>query len=59
VNLSVYDVSGRLVAELVNSMRDAGVHEVTFDASNLASGIYLYRIEAGDFSAVRKMVLMK
>ncbi len=59
VNLSVYDVSGRLVAELVNGMRDAGVHEVTFDASNLASGIYLYRIEAGDFSAVRKMVLMK
>ncbi len=59
VNLAVYDVSGRLVADLVNGMRDAGVHEVTFDGSNLASGIYFYRIEAGDFTSVRKMVLMK
>jgi hypothetical protein len=59
VNLAVYDVSGRLVADLVEGMREAGVHEVTFDASHLASGIYFYRIEAGDFSAVRKMVLMK
>ncbi len=59
VNLAVYDVSGRQVAELINGWRDVGVHEVTFDASNLASGIYFYRIEAGDFTAVRKMVLMK
>ncbi len=59
VNLSVYDISGRLVAELVNGWRNAGVHEVTFDASGLASGMYFYRIEAGDYSSVRKMVLVK
>ncbi|TKJ42429.1 hypothetical protein CEE37_01740 [candidate division LCP-89 bacterium B3_LCP] len=59
VNLAVYDISGRLVAELINGWRDAGVHEVTFDASDLASGIYLYRIEAGEFSASGKMVLLK
>ena len=39
--------------------RAAGYHEMTFDASNLASGLYFYRIEAGDFAAVKKMVLMK
>jgi len=59
VCLSVYDISGRLVAELVDGWRDAGVHEAVFDASHLASGLYFYRIEAGDFSSVRKMVLMK
>jgi len=59
VNLTVYDVSGRQVATLVNGWRDAGIHEVTFDASNLTSGVYLYRLSAADFSAVGKMVLMK
>ncbi|HDH58030.1 MAG TPA: T9SS type A sorting domain-containing protein, partial [Bacteroidetes bacterium] len=59
VNLSVYDISGRKVAELVNGWRDAGVHKVTFDSSGLASGVYIYRIHAGDFSATGKMVLMK
>ncbi len=59
VNLSVYDVSGRLVAQLINGWRDAGSHEVMFDASDLASGIYIYRLTAGDFSATGKMVLMK
>ena len=59
VNLAVYDVQGRLVSELVNGWRDAGIHEVTFDGSGLASGIYLYRIEAGEYSAVGKMVLVR
>jgi hypothetical protein len=59
VNLAVYDVSGRKVAELVNGWREAGTHEVTFDATALAAGVYFCRIEAGDFSAVRKLVLMK
>ena len=59
VNLSVYDIAGRRVAELVNGWREAGQHEVTFDASNLASGMYFYQIQAGDYSAVRKMVLVK
>ena len=58
VNLTVYDCSGRKVEELIDGWRDAGSHELTFDASNLASGIYFYRLETGDFSAVRKMILM-
>lgn len=59
VNLAVYDVSGRRVAELVNGWRDAGHHDVTFDASNLTSGIYVYTLTAGDYQATGKMVLMK
>ncbi|TKJ37245.1 hypothetical protein CEE37_14120 [candidate division LCP-89 bacterium B3_LCP] len=64
VNLTVYNVSGKKVAELVNGWRDAGVHEVTFDASKLASGIYVYRLEASGSGATPtmetgKMVLMK
>ncbi len=59
VMLSVYDVNGRLVNTLVDGSREAGVHEVIFDASNLASGVYIYRLSAGDFSATGKMVLMK
>ncbi|MCX6640915.1 MAG: C25 family cysteine peptidase [bacterium] len=59
VTLTIFDVMGREVATLVNGMRDAGIHNVTFDATGLASGIYLYRIEAGSFTAIHKMVLMK
>lgn len=59
VTLAVYDVSGKLVTTLVNGYRNAGTHEVTFNASGLASGIYLYRLSAGDFTASGKMVLMK
>ncbi|MBU0692172.1 T9SS type A sorting domain-containing protein, partial [bacterium] len=57
--MKVYDVMGREVSELVNGMQSAGRHEVRFDAGSLTSGIYFCRFEAGDFTAVRKMVLMK
>ena len=59
VSLKVYDTSGRLVTALVNGFRQAGAHEVTFDGSNLPSGIYLYRIQVGSWSAVGKMALVK
>ena len=59
VKLTVYDLQGRTVAELVNGMRDTGLHEVTWDATGFASGIYFYRIEAGEFRAVRKTLLVK
>ena len=59
VTLTVYDINGRQVAELVNGWRDQGIHEAVFDASNLASGVYLYNVTAGTFSATGKMVLMK
>jgi hypothetical protein len=59
VLLNVFDVRGRQVASLVNGRREAGVHEITFEASNLPSGLYLYRLQAGDYTAVQKMVLLK
>jgi hypothetical protein len=59
VTLNVFDVQGRLVATLVNGLREAGQHQVTFDGSNLSSGVYLYTLQAGSYSATGKMVLMK
>ncbi|MBU1919694.1 T9SS type A sorting domain-containing protein, partial [bacterium] len=59
VTLSVYNVLGQEVASLVNGTMDAGRHVVSFDAANLTSGLYLYRMEANGFTAQMKMVLMK
>lgn len=59
VNLRVYDMLGREVAELVNEVQVSGSHEVTFDASSLSSGMYFYRIEAGDFTATNRMTLIR
>lgn len=59
VRLTVWDTAGRLVTTLVDTWQNAGTHEVTFDGSKLASGIYLYRLQAGSFTAMHKMVLIK
>ncbi len=59
VTLKVYDVLGREVATLVNEHQNAGPHSATFNATNLTSGVYFYRITAGNFSEVRKLVLEK
>ncbi|RMH61843.1 MAG: T9SS C-terminal target domain-containing protein [Calditrichaeota bacterium] len=60
VTLDVYNVLGAKVATLVNGEKmSAGAHEVTFDASNLASGIYYYKLSADGFEATKKMVLVK
>lgn len=59
VSLKVYDVLGREVATLVNEMKPAGLHRVQFNASSLASGIYFYRLQAGSFVAVKRMLLLK
>ncbi len=59
VSLRIYDVLGREVKTLVNQQQSAGVYNVQFDAGNLASGIYLYRIEAGSFMDVKKLLLLK
>jgi len=59
VSLRVYDTAGREVATLVDGWRNVGVHEVTFDAAGLPSGIYFAKLQAGDFSGVQKLVLLK
>jgi beta-glucuronidase len=59
VKLVVYDVLGRLVAVLVNERRGAGSYQDNFDATGLASGVYIYRLTAGTFVQTRKMVLVK
>jgi len=59
VKLAVFDVLGKEVKTLVNEFRDAGTYKVDFNASNLASGVYFYRIEAANFTEARKMVLVK
>lgn len=60
VTLTVYDMLGRKVATLVNNEQmKAGVHQVKFDASGLASGIYMYRINAGTYTSTRRMMLIK
>jgi photosystem II stability/assembly factor-like uncharacterized protein len=59
VRLCVYDILGREVTVLVNERRDAGVYKVKFDGSNLASGVYLYRLQAGEFVQSRKLLLLR
>lgn len=59
VSMKVYDVLGREVTTLVNENLTAGSYEVTFDASKLAAGMYIYQIQAGDFVTSKKMMLLK
>jgi hypothetical protein len=58
-SLKIFDVTGRLVATLVDESLTAGVHTVGFDAAKLASGVYFYKLVAADFSQTRKMVVLK
>jgi len=59
VMLTVYDYIGREVATVVNGYRSAGRFEVIFDASKLGSGVYFYKLQAGSYTAVKKMLLLK
>ena len=59
VNLTVYNLIGQAVATVVNGMLPAGNHIVTFDATNLPSGVYVYKLEADGFRMSRAMVLMR
>jgi hypothetical protein len=59
VTLKVYDILGREVATLVNERQTAGTHSVEFNAGNLPSGAYFYRITAGNFSDVKKLMVIK
>jgi hypothetical protein len=59
VTLKVYDVLGNEISTLVNEKNPAGSYEYDFNATGLPSGIYLYRLQAGDFADIRKMILIK
>jgi hypothetical protein len=59
VLLTVHNILGQVVATIVNESQDAGFHEIRFDAPNLSSGVYLYRLEAGKFVETRKLTLIK
>jgi len=59
VTLTVYNIAGEKVAELVNGDVKAGQHTVSWNAADVSSGVYFYRITAGNFTATRKMILMK
>jgi hypothetical protein len=55
----VYDILGKEVATLVNDEKPAGNYEVEFDGSDLSSGVYFYKLRAGDFIETKKLVLIK
>lgn len=59
VSLKIYDILGKEVKTLVDQNQPAGSYEVRFDASQLATGVYIYRLSAGNFTSVKKMMLIK
>jgi hypothetical protein len=59
ITLKVYDVLGNEVATLVNEEKQPGVYEITWNAENISSGIYLYQLKAGNFTQTKKLILMK
>jgi hypothetical protein len=59
VKIAVYDIAGKEIAVLVNEFLQPGTYEVTFDGSGLTSGVYFYKLQAGDFTETKRMVLLK
>ena len=59
VSLKIYNMLGQEVAELLNEIKTAGVYDVTFNAANLASGTYFYRLQSGNFIQTKKLMLIK
>ena len=59
VNLSIHNLSGKLIKEIVNEYKNSGYHEVLLNAKDFSSGIYFYRIEAGEFSETKKCLILK
>ena len=59
VRLKVFNLLGQQVATLVNNFQQSGIHEVNFDASRFSSGVYFYKLEAGNYSDIKKMILIK
>lgn len=59
VTLKIYDLLGTEISTLVNEDRVAGYHKIEFDATQLSSGIYFYKLSAGNFSDMKKMTVLK
>ena len=59
VTLMVYDISGREAATLVSGLKQAGTYNVNFDASNLSSGVYFYKLVSGEFTLTKKLLMIK
>ncbi|MBL7191962.1 T9SS type A sorting domain-containing protein [bacterium] len=59
VSLIIYDIQGREVVKLVDSIQSAGIYQIVFDGSNLTTGIYFARLQVGDFKQTRKVLLIK
>ena len=59
VELSIYNVIGQKITTLLREIKQAGTHQVEWDATGYASGVYYYKIEAGEFVDVRRMVLLR
>ena len=59
VSLRIFDITGREVTTLVNSYQQSGLHSVTYNASNISSGLYLYTLNTGNYSETKRMVLIK
>ena len=59
VSLKVYDLIGNEIVTLVNEEKEKGIYSLNFNASSLASGMYLYRLETGSFADTKKMILLK
>jgi hypothetical protein len=57
--IEVYNIAGQKIQTLLNGKMPAGSHQVEFNAQNLSSGIYFYKIQAGEFQDVKKMVLLR
>jgi len=59
ISLTVYDIQGHKVRDLIYGYKSQGYHEIIFDGTDLASGIYFYRLQANAFSKTRRMILLK
>jgi len=59
VSLKIYDIIGNEIITLVDGTKEAGIYEVVFNEANLTSGVYLYKLTAGDFISTKKMILLK
>jgi hypothetical protein len=59
VQIKVYDILGREIKTLLNEYKQAGTYEIEFDAGNLLSGVYFYSIRAGNYTATKKLILIK